>query len=265
MTPGNNPPFVIQIREVNRVIGRTQVLNMRSLSWSPCIKFSMNALFGVYLHTRFFHGRFRNMSTQSDMTVIIQAGGGSTRMGRNKALMPFQNEPLIARIVQRVQPLAAELLITTNQPEELAFLGLPLIPDEIEGLGALGGLYTALRAASYPLAAVVACDMPFVNVAMLIAQRDLLVSEQVDTVLPGFEHGYEPFHAVYRRESCLPAIRRAIDAGKRRAIAWLPDVKVRVMPEDEVRRYDPQLLAFMNVNTPEEFRQAEELAARLEI
>jgi molybdopterin-guanine dinucleotide biosynthesis protein A len=37
------------------------------------------------------------------------------------------------------------------------------------------------------------------------------------------------------------------------------------MPEDEVRRYDPQLLAFMNVNTPEEFRQAEELAARLDI
>jgi molybdopterin-guanine dinucleotide biosynthesis protein A len=205
------------------------------------------------------------MATHTEMTIIIQAGGGSTRMGQNKALMPFQNQPLILRIIQRVKPVAAELLVTTNQPEDLSFLGLPLIPDEIQGLGALGGLYTALRAASYPVAAIVACDMPFVNVPLLTAQQALLVDENVDTVLPGLEHGYEPFHAVYRPETCLPAIRSAIDAGKRRAIAWLPDVKVRVMPEDEVRRYDPHLLAFMNVNTPEEFRQAEEVAARLDI
>jgi molybdopterin-guanine dinucleotide biosynthesis protein A len=256
---------VFHIWEVNSVIDRTELLNVRSLSRSPYTKFSMKAFFGAYLHAWFFHGRFSNMSAHIDMTVIIQAGGGSTRMGQNKALMPFQNQPLISRIIQRVQPLAAELLITTNQPEELAFLELPLIPDEIAGLGALGGLLTALQATSYPVVAVVACDMPFANIALLAAQRDILVGEAVDAVLPGFEHGYEPFHAVYRREACLPAIRRAIDAGKRRAIAWLPDVKVRVMPEDEVRRYDPQLLAFMNVNTPEEFRQAEELAARLKI
>jgi molybdopterin-guanine dinucleotide biosynthesis protein A len=213
----------------------------------------------------FIHGKFINMTTHTKMTIIIQAGGGSTRMGQNKALMSFMNQPLILRIIQRVQPLAAELLVTTNQPEDLSFLGLPLIPDEIQGLGALGGLYTALRAASHPVAAIVACDMPFVNVPLLTAQQDLLVDENVDTVLPEHEHGYEPFHGVYRPETCLPAIQRAIDAGKRRAIAWLPDVKVRGMLEDEVRRYDPHLLAFMNVNTPEEFRQAEEVAARLNI
>jgi molybdopterin-guanine dinucleotide biosynthesis protein A len=218
----------------------------------------------INLHSLFFHGRFKCMIRMTDLAIVIQAGGGSTRMGQNKALMSFLGQPLIARVIQRVQPLAAEILITTNQPDEFAFLDLPRIPDKIAGLGALGGLYTALSASSSPLAGVVACDMPFVNPDLLAAERDLLLKENVDVVLPWLEHGYEPFHAVYRLETCLPAVKKAVEAGKRRAIAWLPDVKVHAMNEDEVRRYDPQLLAFKNVNTPEEFRQAEELAASQE-
>jgi molybdopterin-guanine dinucleotide biosynthesis protein A len=204
------------------------------------------------------------MPGQTGMSIVLQAGGSSKRMGQNKALMPFRGQPLIARVLQRVQPLAAEVLVTTNQPEELVFLGVPLIPDEIPDLGALGGLYTALRAAGNPYTAVVACDMPFASLALLEAQQALLFGEGVDVVIPALSHGYEPFHAVYRTETCLTAVRSAIDAGKRKAIAWIPDVKVRVMKESEVRQYDPHLLAVMNVNTPEEFRQAEEIAARLE-
>jgi molybdopterin-guanine dinucleotide biosynthesis protein A len=214
------------------------------------------------LHAGAVHGRFKIMQTR--MSLVLQAGGGSTRMGQNKALMPFRGQPLITRVLQRVQPVATEVLVTTNQPEELAFLGLPLIPDVIPGLGAIGGLYTALRAAGNPYTAVVACDMPFASAALLEAQRTLLLDDDVDAVIPALAHGYEPFHAVYRTETCRSAVRSAIDAGKRRAIAWMPDVKVRVMNESEVRQYDPHLLAFMNVNTIEEFQQAEEIAARLE-
>jgi molybdopterin-guanine dinucleotide biosynthesis protein A len=204
------------------------------------------------------------MTAQMDMSIVIQAGGGSTRMGQNKALMLFLGQRLIERVLHRIKPAAAEILITTNHPEALAYLKLPLVPDEIAGLGALGGLYTALRAATYPLVAVVACDMPFANIDLLAAQRTILLDEGVDAVLPMLEHGYEPFHAVYRVDTCLPAVRDAIDSGKRRAIAWKADVKVRVMVESEIRRYDPHLLAFLNVNTPEEFRRVEEIAANLE-
>lgn len=204
-----------------------------------------------------------DMPVQNDLSVIIQAGGGSTRMGQNKALMPFLGQPLIVHILNRIKPLAAEILVTTNQPEEFSFIEAPRIPDEIIGLGALGGLYTALRAASLPLAAVVACDMPFVNPGLLAAQREILLNEHVDAVLPAIDDGYEPFHAVYRVAACLPAVRKAIDSGKRRAIAWMPDVKVRALLEQEIRLFDPHLLAFMNVNTPEDFRKAEEIASRL--
>ena len=107
------------------------------------------------------------------LTVVIQAGGESRRMGQDKALIPFLGDHLIQRVRGRVAPLADELLVTTNQPQGYRFLGLPLFPDLIPGRGALGGLYTALSAASQPLVAVVACDMPFVNAEMLAAGRDM--------------------------------------------------------------------------------------------
>ena len=74
------------------------------------------------------------------------------------------------------------------------------------------------------------------------------------------EEGYEPLHAVYRRETCLPAIEAAIDADQWKVIAWFPQVKVRVLTPDEIKRYDPSGLAFWNVNTPEEFSKAETIA-----
>ena len=67
-------------------------------------------------------------------------------------------------------------------------------------------------------------------------------------------------YAVYRRETCLPAIEAAIEADKWKLISWFPQVKVRVLQPDEVKTYDPMGLAFWNLNTPEEFAEAERKA-----
>ena len=82
------------------------------------------------------------------LTVVIQAGGQSRRMGKDKALIPFQGQPLISRVIQRVLPVASEILITTNKPQDFDFLPYTLITDIIPGRGALGGVYTALNAAT---------------------------------------------------------------------------------------------------------------------
>jgi molybdopterin-guanine dinucleotide biosynthesis protein A len=198
------------------------------------------------------------------LTVVIQAGGESRRMGKDKALMPFLGQPMIARLIERVRPIAEEILVTTNQPEAYEFLGVPLAADVLPGSGALGGLYTALQAASQPLVAVVACDMPFASQELLAFQRDLLVHESVDVVLPATEQGMEPLHAVYRRDTCLPAVEAALQHGQRRMIAWFEHVKVRVLSEDEIAPFDPGRRAFMNVNTPEELLEAENLARMAE-
>ena len=92
---------------------------------------------------------------------------------------------------------------------------------------------------------------------LLAVQRDLLVAEEADVILPNSPEGIEPLHAIYRRATCLPAIEAAIAADQRRLNSWFSLVRMREMPVSEVARYDPQFRSFINVNTPEEFRQAE--------
>src|SRR5512135_2970118 len=149
-------------------------------------------------------------------TIVIQAGGESRRMGQNKALLPFHGQPLIERVVKRLKSSADELILTANQPELFQFLGLPIFPDLIPGKGSLGGLYTALSAAHFPLVAVVACDMPFINPALLVAEQNLLVQGSWDVAIPRSEEGLEPLHAVYRKDACLTPIRRALEEGRLR-------------------------------------------------
>src|SRR5687768_14480183 len=194
------------------------------------------------------------------LTISIQAGGQSSRMGEDKALRPFLGRPLIQRVIDRLNPIAEEIIVTTNRPEDYAFLGLRLVSDLKPGRGALGGLYTAIASAAHPIVAVVACDMPFVSAVLIEAASRLLVEEEADVVIAKSEEGYEPLHAVYRRETCLPAIEAAIDADQWKVIAWFPQVQVRVLTPEEIKRYDTLGLAFWNVNTPEEFAEAERIS-----
>lgn len=194
------------------------------------------------------------------LSVVVQAGGQSQRMGENKALKPFFGRPLIERVVRRLESIADELLVTTNQPEAYEFLNVRKVPDVRPGLGPLGGLYTALSSARFASTAVVACDMPFTSAPLVVASAGILLQEDVDVVIAESPEGFEPMHAVYRRLVCLPAIEAALDSGQRRAISWFPGVRVRRLTAEELTRYDPDGLAFWNVNTPEEFAQAEERA-----
>lgn len=193
-------------------------------------------------------------------SLVIQAGGQSSRMGQDKALKPFLGRPLIRYVIDRLASLADEIIVTTNRPEDYAFLDLRLVLDLAPGRGSLGGLYTALASATRPIVGVVACDMPFASAALLETATRLLVEEAADVVIAKTEEGYEPFHAVYRRAVCVPAIQSAIEADKWKVISWFPAVKVRELTPAEVSAADPEGRAFRNVNTPEEFVEAERLA-----
>lgn len=180
-------------------------------------------------------------------------------MGEDKALKLFLGRPLIQRVVDRLQPIADELIVTTNHPADLSFLNLRLISDLKPGRGALGGLYTAIASAAHPLVAVIACDMPFASAKLIQLSVEIMEKENVDVVIAKNDEGYEPLHAVYRRETCLPAIESAIEANQWRVVSWIPQVNARVLTAEEIKSADPEGLAFWNVNTPEEFARAEEL------
>lgn len=190
-------------------------------------------------------------------SLVIQAGGKSSRMGSNKALLKFKGQPLILRIIQRLNLLAEEMIIISNQPDDLAFLGLPVYPDLYPGKGPLAGLFTGLFYSRQPIVAIIATDMPFPNQALFLRQIELLVREKMDVVIPASEEGLEPFHAIYRRDACLAAVKKALENDQKRMISWFPDVKVLEVPFVDVCRYDKNGRLFTNINTCEELIQAE--------
>lgn len=200
----------------------------------------------------------------TSFSIVVNAGGGSTRMGTDKALLDIGGKPMIERILEQTAGLGDQLIIT-NTPEKYAYLGLPLAGDVLPGKGALGGLYTALRAATQPYAAVLACDMPFVSRALLEYMMSL--AEAFDAVVPRLppagegQAEAEPFRAIYSK-ACLVPIRRALEANRLRMISFFPEVRLRWVDSDEIRRYDPGLTTFMNCNTPEELGVVREMWAK---
>lgn len=199
------------------------------------------------------------------VTVVIQAGGESRRMGQSKATVPFAGRPLICRLVERLGPVADDLVITTNEPENLAFLHgefpqyrIQLVCDAFNVRGALPGLYTALQAARNPYVAVVACDMVFASASLVVAEALAMNESGADVVVPVNKHGFEPFHAMYRRMGCLPAVRAALDRGEKRAQGFFADVNVCEFPQERVLEAEPMGGCFINANTPEELNALEE-------
>jgi len=150
------------------------------------------------------------------------------------------------------------LLVTADRARK-GVQGLRVVPDLCPGAGPLGGLYTAIVAASPARVLVVACDLPFLTAPFL---RYLAAGAPgVDAVVPRTADGYHPLCAVYAPSAAEP-IRRRIDSGRLKVIDALADLKVREIGPEEIARYDPDGILFFNVNTPDDHRRALRLLAR---
>ncbi len=200
------------------------------------------------------------------LSIAVLAGGQSRRMGKDKALLDFLGEPLLGRVLRRVSPLTDDLFIVAAGRPEYECFGVRQVPDRVPGTGALGGIFTAIAEARHERCLVLACDLPFVNPDLLrfMAEQPLdydvliptLAAERSDQ---GGQETLETLHAIYSR-ACLPAIERQLQAGHYKVIGFFPDVRVRRLPEELVRRFDPELLSFFNANTPESYAWALERA-----
>ena len=198
------------------------------------------------------------------VTVVIQAGGESKRMGQSKALVPFEGRPLMCRMVERLAPVADELVITTNEADRLEFLkedypnlDIKLVADLHEYRGALPGLHTALSAARLPYVAIVACDMIFASPRLVVAEAIAMRESGADVVVPVNKHGFEPFHAMYRKEGCLAKIDELLERGDKKAQSLFDSVNVREFSQTEVLAAEPRGGCFINANTPDELRALE--------
>lgn len=198
------------------------------------------------------------------VTVVIQAGGESRRMGQSKALVEFSGRPLICRLVERLSPVADELVITTNEGAKLEFLhdmypdlGIKLVPDLHDYRGALPGIHTALEASTHPFVAIVACDMIFASARLVVAEALAMKESGADLVVPVNKHGFEPFHALYRKSGCLPKVREMLANGDKRAQSFFDQVNIREFTQAEVLAAEPMGGCFVNANTPDELHALE--------
>lgn len=194
------------------------------------------------------------------LTVAIEAGGKSSRMGTDKSFVQIQGRPIIEHLLSRIMGLGQqETILITNRPADYAHLRLPMYGDVLPEKGSLGGIYTALHYSRQPYMLVIACDMPFIKPELLRYMIGLTEGDLYDVIVPRVNGYPEGLHAVYS-QACLQPIRERLEADQLKVIGFYPKVRVRFVEEAEHRRFDPQGVSFYNVNTPEELAEAQRLA-----
>ena len=186
-------------------------------------------------------------------SAVILAGGKSSRMGRPKALLPFDGEPLIARIVARLREIFDEIVIVAAPGQDLPALPARLTRDQVAYQGPVSGIFHGLSAAQNGASFVGSCDMPFINLSLV----SYLVANiaDYDAVVPFWEGRYQPLFAVYR-SAVAPLLAEQMERGELRPITLLEKVRTLRIDESDIRRYDPEGLSFINMNTPADYEDA---------
>ena len=185
-------------------------------------------------------------------SAIVLCGGRSTRMGRDKASLPFGDELLLPRVVRLVREVASEVLLVAREGQALPG-GLEAVRDPAEGLGPLAGIAAGLEAMAGERAFVAACDMPLLRPAL--ARRLLELSHGFDACVPVVDGFAVPTCAVYSK-AVAGLARELVAARELRPKALLASVKTRFVPGDELRDLDPELESFLDCDTEEGYRAA---------
>ena len=191
----------------------------------------------------------------AEIEGFILAGGASSRMGEDKALLRLGGELFVGRAARALGAVAGRVRVVSSRHEAAAH-GLEVLPDLYEGRGALGGVHAALAACEAPWAAVLSCDLPFVT-GELLARLASFRASSADAVAPTQEDGRpQPLCAFYARDPCLRMAEDLIRAGELRPRAMLGQVRTRWVAFEELEDLEGAGLFFRNVNTPEDYRRA---------
>jgi FdhD protein len=206
--------------------------------------------FNVYSHPELIEDS-PSGSKITGVTGAILAGGTSSRMGRNKALLEVNGSSIIAHTYRTLANLFHEVIIVTNMPDDYRFIPCRKVPDIYPETGSIAGLHSALANSRTERTFVTACDIPFAD-QHIIRHLCSLLEDTHDAVIPYSEGGQEPLHAIYRSK-CKDIFERAINIGELKIIDILPQLNIRTVTWDEMRSVDGSDVAFLNVNTPEEY------------
>ncbi len=192
-----------------------------------------------------------------DISAIILAGGKSSRMGVNKALLRLGGRSIVEIIIDKLADIFEEIIVTTKSKDLYSPLKVKVVEDMSADYNSLLGIHTGLLNSDNFYNFVIACDMPFLNpplIRYMIKQR---IGYEV--IIPKIDEHLEPLHAIYSKE-CLKPIEGLLSNGDLKIINFFPQVRVRYISRDEIICFDPEFKSFFNLNTSEEYEKAKLLS-----
>lgn len=194
----------------------------------------------------------------NEISAVLLAGGKSSRMGMNKLMMPLGGRPVIGHLIQTVSELFAEVIVVTDEPEVYREFPVLAIRDLVRcpQRNSLAGIHAGLVVAQSPYAFVAGGDMPFIRPDLLhhLCSR----ADGYEVAIPREGQYVQPLCAVYHK-NCIPAIEKLLLNNAYKIADFFPKVRVRYVEDQELFRYDPELISFFNINTPEDYTRAQEL------
>lgn len=186
---------------------------------------------------------------------FILAGGKSSRMGRDKALLSLAGEPILLRTAELMRPLVRRVAVIGPR-ERYEALGLNCIPDDLPACGPLGGISTLLRVTATDWNLVISCDLPFLTRDWLLFLIQRGMDSEAGVVFPVSDFGQEPLCAMYHKR-CTEAVAGALSRGVRKISDALHDITIELLSRKIWRRFDPDGLLLKNMNGPEDYAEAQ--------
>jgi molybdopterin-guanine dinucleotide biosynthesis protein A len=187
------------------------------------------------------------------VAAFILAGGKSSRMGRDKAFLPFEGETLLSRSLRLASSVTEHISIVGDAAKFSGFGRV--VPDVYRDRGPLGGIHAALSATEADLNLILAVDLPFLQSHFL----EYLIAEAkkctATVTVPRTGGGFQPLCAVYRREFAVPA-ETALKQGKNKIDLLFATADLRIITEKELSGSGFSEEMFCNLNTPEELEEA---------
>jgi molybdenum cofactor guanylyltransferase len=183
-------------------------------------------------------------------TAIIVAGGKSSRMRSNKALLKIDHRSMIQVIYDELTKFFPNLIIVANEPHLYSEFNAQIVQDIYPGHGPLSGIHAGLTNSETDKNFFIACDMPFVNghLAEYLCNQE----GEWDAVVPQKDSYFQPLYAVYKK-SCLPSIERCILENRHKITSFYNDVYVKYINHEVIGDFGNLERIFSNINTPEEF------------
>jgi molybdopterin-guanine dinucleotide biosynthesis protein A len=200
------------------------------------------------------------VTVTANVRGFVLAGGGSRRFGRDKALVEFDGETLIARLCRILQKASPSPVRIIGDATKYPQIGIECIADRWPGEGPLGGIITALETSddstkrdSWNL--IIGCDMPFLTIEWLQHMAARAVASEAEIVVPESNYGLEPLCACWRG-SAAPTLTRAFESGLRRVTEAMKQLSMEVLDAADWKRFDNFDRLFWNMNTPADYEEA---------